>query len=167
VNLPELHATGQVRRYHAHPRLSVHGQTVADHAWGVAAIISLLHPAPSAELLSAAIWHDAGERWAGDLPYPAKCAEPAMATAHAAVEARLAAANGVPQCKLSEIEARWLRFADRLESVLWCRLRDPVALVADDWRESLAVVAREAAALGVGEVAAGMVAERESSAGRA
>lgn len=120
--LCETWETGQVTRYHANPKLSKTNQTVADHSWGVATILCILHPNPPRELIFAALIHDCGERFAGDLPYPFKAAFPDFAEAHAELEAQLADQNNIPSIEWMDDEARaWLNLCDRLESFIFMR----------------------------------------------
>lgn len=123
--LEEIFRTGQVLRYHANPLMAPLGQTDADHTWGVVAIILMLHPNPSRNLLGAAVFHDSGEFWAGDLPYPFKRDFPALAQQHQQCEAQLAQFNGVPQFEITEEEKLWIKLADRVESQLYARLYRP------------------------------------------
>jgi len=114
--------TGQVTRYHANPRLSKTNQTIADHSWGVAMILLLLCPTIPKNLLVAALVHDCGERFAGDLPSSFKRQFPGLAEQHAELEKSLCYENGVPFIlELDEISTAWLHFADRLESFIFMR----------------------------------------------
>jgi 5'-deoxynucleotidase YfbR-like HD superfamily hydrolase len=61
--------SGKVRRWHTHHRYS---QTVADHSWGVAAILLGLEPNISREALLVALFHDSHEIATGDAPSYAK-----------------------------------------------------------------------------------------------
>ena len=129
MNIENIYQTGQVRRYHANPKMAPVGQTTADHSWGVAALILVLHPSASTALLTAAIFHDSGERWCGDLPHPFKKAYPDHAEAHRELERVTAEHNEVPQPDLTDEEKLWLKLGDRLESQLFTRLHRP-----DVWR---------------------------------
>ena len=62
--------SGCVRRYHTLG--DTISQTVGEHAWGVATLISLLHPDPSARLLKAALLHDGPGMPAGAAPSKVK-----------------------------------------------------------------------------------------------
>lgn len=114
--------TGQVRRYHANPVMARALQTTADHSWGVAALILALHPNPSLNLIKAAIFHDSGERFAGDLPAPFKRRYPALAEEHSFIEYKLASEAGVPDWSLTDEEHQWLKLMDRVESFIYMRL---------------------------------------------
>lgn len=138
----------RVQRYHANPQLARIGQTNADHAHGVASIIGLLHPNPSASLLLAALWHDAGERYAGDLPQPFKVAYPDLAAGHSAAEEALAL-QCRPRVPLLAGEAVWLKFADRLEAILFASFHRPALLQRDDWQGFVEAMLQTATDLGV------------------
>lgn len=60
---------GNVARWHTIPTNK--GQTVAEHSWGVAMICRELWPTDY-ELMEAALCHDLGEGFTGDVPWPAK-----------------------------------------------------------------------------------------------
>ncbi len=123
--IDNIYESGKVVRYHANPWLSIFQQTDADHAWGCAALLCYLHPNPRAELVAATIYHDCGERWAGDVPFPFKLEDPETAERHAQVEYKMAAEHGIPQYDLTDEEKLWIKFVDRLEAYLFCRMRRP------------------------------------------
>lgn len=141
----------RVQRYHTNLHLARFGQTTADHAHGVASIIMLLHPEPSMALLRAALWHDAGERFAGDLPTPFKMIFPSVAREHRAAEARLALRAAPVMPMLDETEEMWLSMADGLEACLYCALNKPDLLIREDWAGHLRAVIAKAEKLGVME----------------
>lgn len=110
---------GHVRRWHAADTTTE--ERVDSHTWGMLAIIHVLHPSPSVELLRAATFHDSpGELFSGDIPYGAKQAFPALGEADKAIGERAETALGVRQHLLPE-EAWWLSFADMAQAVLFCR----------------------------------------------
>ncbi|MEY4863793.1 MAG: hypothetical protein RLZ51_1888 [Pseudomonadota bacterium] len=123
----------RVQRYHTNPHLARVGQTNADHAHGVASIIAMLHPEPSAALLRAALWHDAGERWAGDLPSPFKEEFPDVARQHRFAEQRLALRAAPLEPMLTPDEESWLKMADGLEALFFAALHRPNLLERADW----------------------------------
>lgn len=129
--------SGKVVRYHANPRFNTLNQTTADHQWGVAAIIISLHPSPPPYLVIKALFHDAGELFAGDLSYPFKRANPEIATAHAETEHRLASEAGIPgfDIELTDEEQKWLFLADRLESHLFAKLNRPEVAAGWAWKD--------------------------------
>jgi 5'-deoxynucleotidase YfbR-like HD superfamily hydrolase len=113
----ELYASGKVRRWHTHPYLT---QTNADHSWGVATILALIHPAPSAELLMEALLHDAHEGACGDVPSTAKDAD--FKRWEARQEQAFRERNFLPTCKLSDEDKRWLKLADMIEARMFLDL---------------------------------------------
>jgi 5'-deoxynucleotidase YfbR-like HD superfamily hydrolase len=125
VSLHNTYESGRTLRYHANPLLARYGQTVADHAWGVAAIICCLHPNPSMPLIRAALFHDAGERWVGDLPYPFKVRAPEFARLHSDIEDEIREEMGIPSFNLTATEEKWLKLADRMEAYLFCKMHNP------------------------------------------
>lgn len=127
---------GKVQRYHTHPRFARLGQTDADHSWGVAALILQMHPNPSKELLTAAILHDTGERFAGDLPAPVKRDNPELAKAHALMEDQLRHAfifRGDYDLDASDTD--WLKLCDMVECVLYASVTIPDILNTGPWKE--------------------------------
>lgn len=136
TDLKEIYKTGKVMRYHANPTFNIYHQTDADHSWGCAALIFMLNPNPSVELIKAAIFHDSGEYWAGDLAHPFKAENPEIAEAHREVEFKLAKDNGVPQYSLTEEEEKWLKFVDRLEALLFCKMYSEREYKQDDWKSN-------------------------------
>ena len=130
-----LYEAGRVQRYHANPWMARFGQTDADHQWGCAALLILLNPSATKELIKAAVLHDCGERWAGDLPYPTKIAAPEVAEAHGVIEHYFAKKAGIPSYHISDNEAYWLKFVDRLESHFYAMLHRPDVLKQDGFLE--------------------------------
>ena len=61
--------SGNVTRWHTIP--TIKSQTVAEHSWGVAMICRQLWP-DNYTLIEAALCHDLGEGFTGDVPWPAK-----------------------------------------------------------------------------------------------
>ena len=70
VGIHPIYRSGSVRRWHANP--DVPAQTLADHQGRVAQIILFFWPDASAELIYAALHHDCGELYVGDVPGPIK-----------------------------------------------------------------------------------------------
>ena len=66
-----IRKNGNVKRWHTVHTLRQ--QTVAEHSWGVAMICRKLWPQDSI-LMEAALCHDLGEGYTGDIPWPAKAA---------------------------------------------------------------------------------------------
>lgn len=117
---------GQVRRYHALPEIATLGQTVADHSWGMLALLYKLNPTPSPNLVKAIAMHDGDEIVGGDMSYTFKLAEPELAAEHDRKAKKMAKLAGIPQPpRLTEEEELWLKLLDRLESHLLVMLYRP------------------------------------------
>ena len=117
-----VYESGAVKRYHA-KRTHLY-QTVADHAWGVALIITRLHPNPRADLLKAAILHDAHELVTGDIPYTVKAANPELKTLLTRLERNAENDMGMDfriEKELIPEDWFWLKAADMMELVLYVR----------------------------------------------
>ena len=110
--------SGDVRRWHTCPSLE---QNVAEHAWGVATILALWHPRPSADLLRAALLHDCHEKKFGDIPSPTKRAFPELVEREEAYELLFFDELGFesPYDQLVSSDFAWLDWADKLEAYLF------------------------------------------------
>lgn len=124
----------RVVRFHTHPILSRFSQTNADHAHGVASTIGLLNKDASANLLLAAIWHDAGEAFVGDLPYAFKHENADLAKQHRAIEAKHRNEITMP-IALTDDERKWIKFADRLEALFFAATYAPAIVAQPEWVE--------------------------------
>ena len=113
---------GHVERCHTFPH---HGTySVASHSYNMVAMLVILHPEPSLELIKACLLHDCAERWVGDVPSPAK---PHVAPGLGDEEDEiLRHFDFPPKSDLSEEDARWVSALDALEFLIWCS--DQIAL---------------------------------------
>lgn len=149
---------GEVRRWHANPVLAREGQTNADHQGRCVQLLLVLNPGASPALIRATAFHDVGEV-VGDLPGPVKRAHPAMAAAHAMIEAaaRDRLCGALPW--LTETETHWLDLVDRLEAAAFCITRQPAEAMrpGSGWPDALDRIARDARALGVGPEVQAMI----------
>lgn len=127
--------SGFVQRYHANPDMARFGQTLAAHQWGVAMLIRLLHPNPSAKLISAALTHDVGEMVAGDLALPFKQPHPALAEMHAAIEKDARDAITGFELALGADDKLWLKMCDALEAFLFTSFHAPALIAQPDWQD--------------------------------
>lgn len=115
----------RVRRWHCNPDLSETSDFIDGHSARVTKLILALHPGASRSLLVAALTHDDGEHAVGDIPQPVKAVlrelEPAAWERILATEEDALAElwGNVGGDGLSEHEARWLRFCDRLDAFIW------------------------------------------------
>ena len=144
-DLPEILRGGYCTRWHANPDLAHVRETLAEHHARVAQILLALHPSPSRTLIDAALHHDAGEPFCGDLPAPFKAAHPEVAEVHAEAEDLRLADLGC-LISISVKESAWLHFADRLAAYAHVAQVRPDLLTRPDWREAraaLVTLARE------------------------
>lgn len=148
MTLTALYNAGAVRRWHTNPHMAHVVDTIDGHSGRVAKLILLLHPAPSMALLRAALTHDDGEYAVGDIPGPAKAAmPPVVRDALDAIETAARGAIWGPDPVLTEAEALWLRYADRLDAYITAE-RAGAPMDRDGWPDALGWIAATAAELG-------------------
>lgn len=116
-----LREAGVVMRHHAFGCPDP-AQTVALHSWGALNLLLVLHPDPSLDLIKAVQWHDAPERFTGDIAAPAKWASPKLADALEELETRIHAYFGTA-VSLTPDEAIWLVAVDLLDLLLMAQER--------------------------------------------
>jgi 5'-deoxynucleotidase len=117
----EVWSAGRVKRYHIHHLNSP--QSVADHTFGVAAIVSILWPYSSVELLRAAIFHDIAEKFTGDMPGPVKREYPELKKLMDDAERVVMLRMGLikyHEDSLSPEDRKKLKAADYMEALLFC-----------------------------------------------
>ena len=152
-DIHEILRSNYVRRWHAHPELAHLGETNGHHQAAVAQILFALHPDPSPLLIYAALHHDTGEMGLCDISSVGKRSNPELA--HLIDEAEKANRERMG-CNfvLGELDARWLRFADRLAAYMHVRQMAPDVLESDPaWEEASEWLEAEATALGLDEPA--------------
>jgi 5'-deoxynucleotidase YfbR-like HD superfamily hydrolase len=120
-----------VKRFHT--MRTSRTQTVGEHSYGVAMLVTLVEPDCSVALLKAALTHDLHEQSTGDIPSPAKWRYPELAAAMAIAEERWEIATGL-RAQLTAHEVEVLKFCDYLELLIWaieeCRLGNEYAQLA-------------------------------------
>ena len=137
---------GRVARYHAAP--TVAPQSVGLHSYGVAVLcLHLCGGYPSAELLQAALLHDAPEIITGDVPYTTKRNSPTIKHELEQLEERVYNYDVLPFPKLTEAEVATLKLADTLDGLIWCRKTETRGPVLDRWAEALDVALRKSASI--------------------
>lgn len=99
-----------VKRYHTVDLLVP--ETVGHHSANVALLCLAIDPEASANLLKAALLHDLGEQYTGDIPAQAKWQSPDLAKAAKELEDRL---NLDPIPSLTKHEQKVLKQADALD----------------------------------------------------
>lgn len=109
--------SGRVRRWHTHPHITP--QNVADHSWGVVAILYIICADPSPGLIRAAVFHDIAEIHTGDIPSGVKWAFPEMKAVSDACEKTVHAKFDLMPT-LNEYESELLKWADLMELALYC-----------------------------------------------
>jgi len=107
---------GRVVRYHSttFPRK----QSVAEHSYGVASLCALCSLNPSAELLSAALFHDIAECVTGDIPAPVKTNNKKLGEMCACLERDFMETLWLTT-SITEDEKVILKFCDMLEGMLF------------------------------------------------
>lgn len=135
--LEYLYSSGGTRRYHNRPKLN---QNVKEHSWGVALIITTLHPNPSASLLKAALLHDCSETKFGDFLSPAKVAFPELKELDIKLNKifweDIEKSHGMLYPHLTEDEQLWLDFADMYECFLFAREEGVEDIIVDALRRT-------------------------------
>jgi 5'-deoxynucleotidase YfbR-like HD superfamily hydrolase len=155
-----LYRTGFVQRYAQNPEMAWTGQTLGHHQWGVAVLILKLFPEDAnMPLVWEALHHDTGEMGAAEASYPAKQKHSLMGKAIEDAEWNERFDLGVPEAVLTPREADILSLCDRLESLLYARVRTPWVLSGDGWPELRACVIEMAGWLGVGAEVEGLLQE--------
>ena len=92
---------------------------VGQHSFGVAMILLILCPGPSAMLLKAALCHDLGELRSGDPSFWAKRNSPALKAATDEIETTVLQVLGLNfEEYLDKEELNWLKAADALHAWL-------------------------------------------------
>lgn len=107
---------GQVKRYHV--KRTHRTQTVAEHTFGMLMLIKQVDPHASKNLYNAILHHDLPELFTGDVPAPIKRAHPDLGPLMESIEEGLAPLY--QDIKLLPVEAVLLKWADRMELVMWC-----------------------------------------------
>lgn len=108
-----------VRRYHQHSVGEV--DTVGKHSCGVAALVLLLHPDCSRDLLHAAIVHDFSEFTTGDIPATVKrMLSVEFREEYKHLEREVSEQIGWVAPTLSENEAQLLKVCDYLDGLSYC-----------------------------------------------
>lgn len=105
-----------VLRYHT--KRTLRQQTVGAHTFDLMMLVQTVAPDCRKEVLLACMKHDLPELFTGDLPAPIKRADPELAMLLEAVERGLYPLY--EEFNLTEEEEALVKWADRMELVLWC-----------------------------------------------
>lgn len=120
-----LREAGKVERCHTLPHYTSY--SVAQHSYDALSLLLLLYPGePSVGLIKHVLWHDAPERWLGDIPGPAKGENAGLNGEYLLAEDRLIAILVQTNPDLRADEQRWVHAVDAIEFYLWAE--DQVAL---------------------------------------
>lgn len=107
---------GQVKRYHT--KRTHRMQTIADHTFGMLMLVKQVDAHCSKGLYNAILHHDLPELFTGDVPGPIKRAHPDLGPLMDSIEEGLAPLY--IETSLVPEEEALLKWADRMELVLWC-----------------------------------------------
>jgi 5'-deoxynucleotidase YfbR-like HD superfamily hydrolase len=137
LDINPVYKAGKVTRWHT--KGDIPPQSIADHSWGVAMLIMAYHPRPSIELIQAALVHDLGEIYTGDIPYSAKLRWPDFRDLLAKKEKDAMDDLGasVYMTQLLPGEKAWLKWADQEESRRYLvSIGGPPELIEDCYAEA-------------------------------
>jgi 5'-deoxynucleotidase YfbR-like HD superfamily hydrolase len=155
-----LYRTGFVQRYAQNPDMAWTAQNLGHHQWGVTVLLLRLF---GDEVNLAVVWealhHDTGEMGSAEMSWPAKQKYPEAAEAVEMAEYHERLEMGVPEAVLTDQEVLMLALCDRLESLLYARVRTPWVLSGDGWPELRSSVIGLAWRLGVGAEVEGLLKE--------
>lgn len=117
-HLIQIRRMGMVTRFHTIP--TVRPQTTSHHSGNVALLMVLLWHGVTGNALKAALLHDLGESYTGDVPAPTKWAFPGLRHTLEEMEAAAVAYWGLAYPELDREERWWLSFCDTLDLCLYC-----------------------------------------------
>ena len=132
VGIHPIYRSGFVERWHTNP--DVPAQTLADHHGRIAQIVLFFWPDAGTDLLYAALHHDCGELYVGDMPSPAKQAEPDLHFRVSELEANARERMGI---KPLNGEGYCLHFADKVEAYTYVAQKAPHILGQPQWVDAL------------------------------
>lgn len=113
---------GHTQRCHTMQYIGTYN--VAMHCYNALSLLFVLYPGePSPNLVKALLWHDAPERWTGDVPTTAKRAYLPLNKALHELEEMILTKLGITEIftRLNEIEIKWLHAIDLLELFMWTK----------------------------------------------
>ena len=108
---------GAVKRYHT--LRTIGEQTVAEHSFQVACLLTAIVPDVSAELLKAALYHDLPEQSTGDIPATVKWRNPTIKKELCREETDFSFEHHT-EVSLSKEDMLALKWADTLELIHYC-----------------------------------------------
>lgn len=113
---------GNVQRYHV--KRTHRQQTVAEHTFGMLMLVKQVNEFDGflgdrvAVVYDYILHHDLPELMTGDIPAPIKRAHPSLGPMMDAIEADMHPLYR--ECSLTPLELSLVKWADRMELVLWC-----------------------------------------------
>jgi len=107
---------GAVKRYHV--KRTQRTQTIAEHTFGMLMLVKQVNRTCTKNLMCAVLHHDLPELFTGDIPAPIKRVHPELGPLMDSIEEDLAPLY--QDFQLTVPEAILLKWADRMELVLWC-----------------------------------------------
>jgi 5'-deoxynucleotidase YfbR-like HD superfamily hydrolase len=124
-NVINLARSGGTLRFHTHYERVLKHQTVGSHTYNVFFIaLALTHGDLSRNAMLAAMIHDSGEHWSGDIPAPTKLALTPEARADYErfdqQELRVATGLADDDSLLSDEERLVIKIADAMDGALFC-----------------------------------------------
>lgn len=142
-----LWKSGCVKRWHSNidKNLRESGDTTGEHSHRVAMLLLMLHPLPSAHLLSCALTHDTAEVFTGDVHGPMK--QGYLKNLMESYEDQIAERFDLP--RPSDKDKAWLTMCDKLDAVLWVREHAQHLLFTPEWIDEWDRVVTIATTLGV------------------
>lgn len=142
-----LWRSGCVRRWHSNINNSLRnsGDTTGEHAYRVTILLLMLHPLPSAHLLSCALTHDVPEIFTGDMPGPMKVGS--MKGHMDKYEQEITKRFDIPTP--SDKDTAWITLCDKLDAILWVREHAAYMLSTPEWIDEWMRVMQIATTLGV------------------
>jgi len=105
-----------VRRYHT--KRVLRDQSIGAHSFNMLMLINLVAPDARKEVFVAVMHHDLPELMTGDIPAPIKKMHDMLGPLMDQIESGLAPL--FKDCGLTDEEERLVKWADRMELVLWC-----------------------------------------------
>lgn len=117
VDVTLMRDAADVARYHT--KRTIRQQTIGQHSFNMLTLLLKVLPGARRELLLSCVFHDLPELITGDVPAPVKRAHPDLKDMLDRAEWGI----GAPLYRdflLTEEEIDLLKWADRMELVLWC-----------------------------------------------
>lgn len=148
-DLPKIMASGYVTRWHANPDMAHIRETLAEHHARVAQIVLALHPAPTLELIDAALHHDCGELVTGDIPATSKWDPDYPAIQISDIENAALCDMGIYFQRITDADRAWIKFADRLAAYLHVEKHRPEITTRADWMDAGNLLAQMGQDLGI------------------